>query len=273
MAIVRWVALAVIAVLVVAVTDLAAFADETDRRWAWTIHPHETSYFIAGGYLGGIYFFARVLAVRRWHQVALGFLAITAFVWAMSLATVIHWNRFHHGQPAMIAWTAVYAVTAVVVPGIWLLHRGRDTGAADSDDVVVPRPVRLAAGVVGCLLLAIGLGLFLRPSLFYGIWPWDLTELTGRVIGGWYLLPAVLMLGFARETRWSVWRIAMESQMLSVTALFAAALASHGDLHPTRPGTYVYLALLPGLLVALGRLHVSMQRTRSMAQARGQTLG
>src|SRR5206468_1394032 len=65
---VPWVAGAVIVVLAFGINSLALHAAETDTTWAWTIATHATSYFMAAGYTGGLYFFVRVLFERRWHR-------------------------------------------------------------------------------------------------------------------------------------------------------------------------------------------------------------
>ncbi len=115
----RWVAALVIPFLVLAFAILVFIPNQTGQRFAWEIKPPMTAAFMGTGYLGGAYFFARVVTARRWHRVATGFLAVTAFTWCTLLATLLHWDRFDFRHLGGLLWLALYLVTPFLVPWIW----------------------------------------------------------------------------------------------------------------------------------------------------------
>ena len=115
----RVVAAAVIVVLVFAFIVLFLLPGQTDRRFAWTIHPSMTAMLMGAGYGSAIYFFVRVLTERQWHRVGLGFLPITVFTWMMLGTTFLHWGRFRHGSFPFDLWFWIYLVTPVLVPAVW----------------------------------------------------------------------------------------------------------------------------------------------------------
>jgi hypothetical protein len=58
--------------------------------------------------------------------VGLGFLATTVFAWMLLVATLLHWDKFHHGTGAFRLWLWVYLVTPVIVPAVWAWNRRHD---------------------------------------------------------------------------------------------------------------------------------------------------
>jgi len=146
-----------------------------------------------------VYFYLRVLFGRRWHRVALGFIPTAVFTWLLLAATILHWEKFHHGQFAFEAWFWIYVITPVLVPGTWLRNRGRDPGALDEHAVGLPRPVRLALIGSGVFLLTLAAVMFAWPAGVIRIWPWALTPLTARTVAGFIVLPGVSWLVMAAD--------------------------------------------------------------------------
>ena len=63
----RLIALVIIPFLVGAFVILYCFPRHSARLFAWPIKPTMTSMMLASAYLGGAYFFVRVLWVRHWN--------------------------------------------------------------------------------------------------------------------------------------------------------------------------------------------------------------
>jgi hypothetical protein len=69
----------------------------------------------------------------------------------MLIATVIHWDRFNHGDAptlaaiAFYAWTVVYVISPFAVFAIWWRNRATDPRVPDADDPRVPAGALLAA--------------------------------------------------------------------------------------------------------------------------------
>ena len=69
----RLLALVIIPFLLGAFVILYGFPRDTARLFAWPIKPTMTSMMLASAYLGGAYFFVRVLAERHWNVINGGF--------------------------------------------------------------------------------------------------------------------------------------------------------------------------------------------------------
>ncbi len=138
----RIVAAVIVPILVQAFTILFFMPEQSGIRFAWPIQSPMTAAYMGAGYLGGAWLFANVVFRRRWHRVASGFWSVTAFTWAMLLATVLHWDRFDPTHPPFQLWLDLYILTPLLVPFVWSLNRSADTGVPEPGDPVVPATVR-----------------------------------------------------------------------------------------------------------------------------------
>ncbi len=258
----RVVAVGVVAILLLAVLALYLFPDFTDQNFAWTIKPRMMAMAIGAGYLMGAYYFARVLTVRRWHHVAAGFLAITAFTIGMAAATIVHWDRFHPGDWHFYLWAVTYAITPLLVPFIWWRNQRYDPGVPEANDLEVPRILRMVAGLAGVGGLIAGVLIFVQPQLAKSIWPWSLTDLTARILAGWLMLPAIGGLYLSRESRWSAWRVLFETVTVGALFFMIALFFSWSDLSQTNLLTWVVLLGLVGTIVALPVAIMFFERRR-----------
>jgi hypothetical protein len=222
----------VIFILVLAVAVLYFHPDQTDQYFAWTVKPVMTPLAMGAGYAMGAYFFLRVMLSNRWHRAAPGFLAITAFTIAMLLATLLHWDRFHQGTWAFALWFIVYLITPVLVPLLWLRNRFSDPRTPEANDVSVPIWVRRVTGLGGAAICLFAVAVFLLPDLAIGMWPWQLTPLTARVLAGWLILVGVGGLVLSREAWWSAgWRLLIESAAVGAILLLIGAARTWSDWH------------------------------------------
>jgi hypothetical protein len=236
---------------VVAFVLLYVWPDHTTELFAWTIKPSMTPLLMGAGYLGGAYFFLRAVGARRWHHLAAGYLPVATFATLMAIATLLHWNRFNHSHVSFFFWTGLYATTPFVVLAVWLANRTTDPGTPDPDDVAVPRLARWLMGAMGMLVLVIGLLAFGLPNAIIGLWPWMLTPLTARVIGGWFALPGVAWISLARDPRWSAARVPSQSQALGLVLILAGAVRASGDFDPAKGATWIFAVLMCLSLVVL----------------------
>lgn len=254
--------------LLVAFGLLYFWPDDTARLFAWEINPRMTSLLMGAGYLSGLYFFARALTQSSWRRVAAGFLAISAYTWPIALATLLHWDRFNHAHISFWAWTALYALTPLLVPALWLRNRPVGPGDLEPGDLVVPRPLRLAIGAAGLLQLLLALLMFLFPALAIDRWPWQLTPLTARVLAGWFALPGVGGLALAWEARWSGWRVVLESSLLWGALLLLGVWRAWADFDPARPATWLFIGGFGLLIPAALALYLAMENRRRQRASR-----
>ena len=263
----RAVIAAIIPFLVIAFAMLYFWPDDTGRLFAWTIRPRMTPMLMGAGYIAGAYFFLRLLRAPRWHHVAVGFLPVTAFASSMLVATLLHWDRFNHGHVSFFAWIILYATTPFIVLGLWLNNRRADPGTPDADDVSIPPAVRLVMGAAGAVVLGTGVLLLVFPAVMLAVWPWELTPLTARVVGGWFALPGVFGLAIAADRRWSAARYALQSQAVGVALILGGVARAWGDLDWSRPLAWAFVGGMVGLLVAIAALYLAMEARRARPRA------
>jgi hypothetical protein len=246
--------------LLVAFVILYIFPDRTKELFAWGISPPMTALMLGSAYIGGAYFFVRVIAAGRWHQVTIEFPAVAAFASLMGIATVLHWDRFTQGHVSFIAWATLYAVTPFLVVAVWLRNRQVDFRKLDSRDVILPVSLRLGFGAVGSITILVALALFIQPATMIAVWPWQLTPLTARVLGGMFALPGVVGIGVALDPRWSAARITLQSQIISLAFIIVGIVRAWSNFNPGNPVTWLLSVGLVGLLVALIGLHLWIDR-------------
>jgi hypothetical protein len=256
----RVVAAAVIVVLVFAFIVLFLLPEQTDRRFAWTIHPSMTAMLMGAGYGSAIYFFVRVVTEHRWHRVGLGFLPITVFTWMMLGTTFLHWNRFRHGSLPFELWLWIYLITPVLVPAVWLVNRRHDPGTLEARDARFEEPVSRALVATGLVLVAIAAWMYIDPEGAVAVWPWGLTTLTARTIAAFVALPGVGWLAIAADGRWSAARVMIGTTAFGLVLLLIAVARSWHDFHHANVLTYIYFVGLVGTLAAIAWLWVSMVR-------------
>ncbi len=261
--------LLVAAVLVfLAGLQLFVFPLRTADWFAWTIDVPMTAVF-----LGASYWSSAVLEVAgarsaSWSRARLAVWTVLVFTTLTLVVTLVHLDKFHLGaenpsnaRAITVGWLAVYAVVPVaMVTLIWL--QSRSAGSAVSSRAPErPHPaLRWLLVVLAVVLLGLGVALLVAPLEAARLWPWPLTELTGRAVGAWLVglgwaavharqiddLPSIRPLGLTGAT---------------FALLQAVALVRYGDdltwSSPTATGYVVGLAaigLVSGwILVATGR--------------------
>jgi hypothetical protein len=236
-------------------------ADDTGRLFAWRITPDFTSMMLASAYLGGAYFFVRAASAPQWHRIAGGFLPVVLFSGLLGVATVVHWDRFVHGNVAFWLWAGLYFAAPLLVLLAWWVNRGQSVRAT-ADDVLLSTPevaVITAVGVLACLTAAL---LFALPAWAATVWPWPLTPLTARVVG------AIFALGFAAvqlpaDRRWTSARLLVQVALIMLALMTVAAARSLADFAADRPLTWVMAVGLPGTLIGLAALYWRREFSRS----------
>ena len=215
----RWVAGFIVVILLDASQLLAFYPDRTATLWAWTIQPELSAMVLGSVYTGGAYFFARVLFGAPWEEVAPGFPAIALFVWMATLATALHLDRFAEDSLPFAAWAALYVVTPLLVPYLYLRNRRR---AAPFDGPLLPRGLRAGLAVTGGAVVVLALVVFAAPDVAIGDWPWTLTPLTARITAAVLALYGAVWLSVAAHGTRAGARIPMQSEAIGLTVLLVA---------------------------------------------------
>ena len=253
-------------ILVAAATSafvvLYLWPHDTARLFAWDIQPPLTALVIAAGYGAGAYLGVRALVARRWHRVGLAFVPVAAFAAPILLATVLHWDRFNHGHPWAYAWAVVYAILPFLFPVLWYLNRRADPGEPEDGDVIVPTLVRWVLVAAGVYAVAVGLFLVALPQVAMAVWPWSLTPLTSRVLGGFYMLSGTGSIVLSLEPRWSGWRHLAEASFLWSALLLVGLARGWDDVEASNPLAWVYVATVVLSLLGIAALYLVLESRR-----------
>jgi hypothetical protein len=268
----HWASLVVFLILVPALVILWGLPARTADAWAWTIKPDLTPIFLGAGYGAGAYFFLRTFLSRQYHPSAAGIFGAAFFAALMLIATIIHWDRFNHGDAPLIGamvfygWVGVYAVSPFVVVALWWRNRRTDAGEPAPGEAIVPPSVRRTAQVVGGGALVAAAVFFLAPEQAIDVWPWALTPLTSRVLGSFTAQVGVGALLLSLDRRWSAWKLIVQTFFVATALLLVGAVRAWGDFDTGNVVTYLYLGGLVAGDVALLLLYRGMTRQEAAAR-------
>jgi hypothetical protein len=266
----RWAALVIFIVLVPAVVVLWGTPGETADRWAWTIKPGLTPIFLGSGYAAGAYFFWRTFRATRWHPSSAGVLGASVFAALMLIATIIHRDRFNHGDAPLLAaiafwgWTIIYIISPPIVFALWWRNRATDPGEPGPGEPLLFAATLLAARTFAVVALVTAAVFFLSPTTAIDIWPWKLTPLTARVLASFTAQVGVGALVLSFDRRWGTWRLIVETFFVATAFLLLGAVRAWDDFDKGNVMTYLYIG---GLVAADAALLVLFARTEASARA------
>ena len=262
----RLLAAVILPFLVAAVVLLYLLPGSTAETFAWTIEPPLSAMFLGCAYIGGIVFFAHVLRAERWHRVKYGFPAVLVFATLLSVATFVHWDRFHFGHISFVTWLTLYVTTPVLVLVAIVVNWRSDTGTAEDRDYEIGRAPRRVIALLGIVASACGLALFVDPSPLVDVWAWQLTPLTGRVVGAILTLPGMVNLWLLVDARWSAFRWIFQAQIASLVAIVGAILFRLDDIDWRRPAGPAFVGGIAVSLVAFVWFYVYCERRSGRAR-------
>lgn len=250
-----------------AVVLLYLVPTRTEETFAWTIQPALTAMFLGCAYIGGIVFFVHVLRTDRWHRVKYGFPAVLVFATLLSVATFLHWDRFHFGHISFVTWLTLYVTTPILVLVAILLNWRADPGTLDEHDYAIRRGARVLIAAVGIVAFVCGVLLFVNPAPVLDVWAWQLTPLTGRVVGAILTLPGMVNVWLLVDARWSAFRWIFQAQIVSLVAIAVAILFTLGDIAWQRPAAAAFVIGIAVSLVAFVAFYVSCERLSRRARS------
>lgn len=238
----------------IAGVQLYLLTDHTEHFFAWTIANPLSATFLGTGYWAGTALLLFGLRERAWANIRLAMAAVSTFVPAMLLTTLLHLDRFHFGSSdrggrvAAWAWLIVYLAVPVLVLVIYVAQL-RIPGGDPPDTAPVPLWIRLLLGINGAVSLIVGLALMLIPERLFSLWPWQLTPLTARGIGSGFLSMAVASFWFIRENAWSRGRVGTVPYLVIGALDLIALVRYRGHVLWSRPGAWLYVLFMVGVLL------------------------
>jgi hypothetical protein len=243
-------------VLIAAFIMLYLLPGDTDRLFAWPIGPQMSAMMLGATYLGGAYFFVRVLLARSWRSIKLGLLPVSSFSAILGVATILHWEAFTAGHISFILWAFLYFTLPFVIPAVWYWNRRANAGAVPPDEPLMPVWLGVAFGALGVVLIGAAILLFVAPQTMIDIWPWTLSPLTSRVMAAMFALAGGVALGIAMERRWSSARIPLQAQAFSIVLFLLAMAIARNDIAWDSAGSWLFIAGMLYVLVLIARAAV-----------------
>jgi hypothetical protein len=253
----RVLSLVIVPFLLAAFVVLYLFPGDTKRLFAWTINPTMTPMMLASAYLGGAYFFIRVLREPRWNVVKTGFVCVALFASLLGVATIVHWDKFNHRHVAFWLWAGLYFTTPFVVMTGWLANR-RFAAPAGLDERRLAGVARWIVGLTGTIALVQGVVMFLAPSQVAAIWPWTLTPLTCRVVGAIFCLGSA-GIAVVVDPRWTTLKLMLQVEALMVALTLIGALRARAEFDTGRPLTWLLLSGFLAVLLGSAYLWYTME--------------
>lgn len=260
----RLVGAVVTVVLILAFAILFFLPDQTGKLFAWAIKPHMSALYIGAAYLGGAWLQVNIAFGKRWHRVQAGFPAVTVFTTLMLIATLLHWERFSLGTLAFKLWLILYIFSPFLISALWIYNKRTDSGNPEESDVVVPATARLSTRLFGTVVLVFVATGFLYPEFFIRIWPWTLTPLTARVIAGWLSVIGVGAWMLASDSRWTAWRVFLESIFIGHGLVLAGAVMNPTDFKTSIINWFTTLVAI--MLITILGFYLSMESQRRKTQ-------
>jgi hypothetical protein len=251
--IIYWTLAATAAFLLALGIDLTLAPDRTDEFFSWPISPELTSQSIGAHYLTGFLLILITLKGGLWARGRTVILAGVVFSVIAAVATFIDLDRFNFDSDKTIAVvvTWVWILSYTLVPVILLLALIPQRRLPGTDPVTGPPPgwLRITLGVFGAIMVVVAAGLAVIPEEMAKIWPWELTPLTGRILGAWTA-------GFGVVLLWAWWendrfRVVPAAAVLGLLGLFQLLTLARfgGDISWDEPGAWIYVAALAIALV------------------------
>lgn len=234
---------------IAAISVLGLRPDETATRFAWHIEPD-----VMAAALGGLYIATGPVLVlqawaRRWEMIRVFVLPVIAFTTIELLATLLHLDRFSVGTLPFNVWVASYTLPPVIFLLGYLYHQRR--AGSPVPGTGLPQWLRRILIVVGALWTISALVGFAFPAYVTNSFPWTLTPLTARVLAGWEIALATLLLSMARENDRDRVRLASPLLILLLPAVGFQVSRFAGQVDFGHPRAWIIVALFSCLL-ALG---------------------
>ncbi len=223
---------------------------DTADYWAWRIAPDMSAVWVGAGYTFGAVAITTMLLVGRWSAAIVPVVSTWPFAIVMLVATIIHNDRFFTDTGNYGVWLLIYVVLPFALPAMYWQGRSHSPPPS-AQDTMLPQALRYGFVAAGLVALVLGLTLVLTPSALKEAWPWNLTPLMSRVVGGWLLFIATGGLCPLFERRYKAYRFYLPVAAFWFAVLLVASLLNRNDFDSDRLATPLYFAALGITVVAL----------------------
>lgn len=249
---------------------LYIFPERSAHLFAWDIQPPVTAAFMGANYalaLPLVFLLAR--RETPWLQARPLLPPLFVLSVTMLVATALHADRFIWSNMAAWLWLVLYIIYPPLLFLLYVRH-ARDAGPDPAPVVEINRAMRSALLVPAIALGGLGLALMIAPIEVAGLWPWELTALTARVVGGWLLQFAAALAAMSRERDWIAIRLLLPQAGLTMALLLGATLRFRESFSWSDPSAWVYVGILAGGFVVNSATFIRFESMRLRSERRGQ---
>ncbi len=223
---------------------LIAAPSATSDYFAWGLAPVPLASLIGGFYIASsvVYLQAARAGWLQGRPLVVGILALSIPIF---VATMVDLHLFDFGRLPAWVWVVLFGLFPLAAIAVLLGQRGAATPEADRR---LSPGVRAGLLAIAALLLAAAIALWADPTGADAYLPFTPPSLSGRVLGGWAFLLAVLAAWAALRDRAREAGPALLALVAFPIGALIAASRSFGDLDPD--GRALYVAVLIAWTVA-----------------------
>jgi len=225
----------------------------TAQYWAWEVQPEMSAVWLGAGYTFGAIALLTLLFIGRFQKLLVALLAIWPFSGTMLFATLIHIDRFFVDRIVFWIWLMTYIVLPFAFPAIWLLNK-KHAIPHQGDELQFPKSSAYIAALISLGLFLLATILIFNPAVAASFWPWNLTPLMSRVIGGWILAWAAAALSLVFERRYLSYREFIPEAGLWLVLILIGGWRYSDQFDFSRPSAYIFFGAL--ILLALSMFYL-----------------
>ncbi len=247
----RWILLAAVVAVVLALFQLYVFSEETQDWFAWTVAQPMSAALLGSGYLASLPMLGLTGQRSRWADARAPIYGTTAFTVVTLVTTLVHLDAFHLDEGVATAkiagwgWLAVYIVLPLVLGWVIMLQR-RTIGLEPSvTDPALSVTGQKVVHALGLLLVVLAIVLFVGGDEITW-WPWPLTDLTARAISAWAMGLGATAIAAARERELTRIRPVLVAGVVYAVAVLVALLRFNDDIDWSPSGT-VFAVVIAGI--------------------------
>lgn len=242
---------------VAAVLSIGLAPDQTKANFAWPIQAVVMAAVLGGFYITSAPLFLLPLFAKRWEMIRVIVLPAILFTTVQLILTFLHWDKFSVGSTPFYVWFASYLLPPPIFLAIYLWQQRQAKGQSIPISEPLAPTLRRLLVILGSIILAGAVLVFLVPSVLIPIFPWPLTPLTARTLTAWLMAVGGLLLMMARENDRTRVRLATPMLILLLPALLLQILRYADQVNWASPTLWVGLLLLAsvgaiGLALAKG---------------------
>jgi hypothetical protein len=234
----------------------------TARFWAWEIQTEMSALWVGAGYTFGGMAIWTLLLIGRFPKLLVSVLATWPLYCVMLIATLIHLDRFFVDSIGFWVWFIIYLFLPFGLPIAWWLNK-KYAVPPQGDELRFPKSITYILPFISAALFVLAVVLIFNPSFSASFWPWNLTPLMSRLIGGWILFLGTAALSPLFERRYIAYREFIPEAGIWFALLLIGGWRYSSQFDFSRPGAYIFFGALILLILMMFYLFIDQFRQRS----------